>query len=368
LRIGIPDLDRFDIHRGIGRTVTTLVSMWREWGHEVISLSARRSRLPVLRNVLWGLESPVSNLDAMFLGDLHGAELLFFIANEVPTVTMVYDIGGIDCAEDRAEATLLSGPVLQLSLSAASRCARVVSISNFTTQRLQRYGPGLASKLSTVHIGVDRRVFYPRDRRGSRAALRRSGLPLQDDDFVAIYVGAEYARKNLTRLIEAFAMLKARRPHAKLLKVGAAHSPAARAQTKAAMERSGLVPGGDIIFVEDVDDNELAGLYSGSDVFVTASKYEGFGLPLLEAMACGLPCVVSNAGALPEVGGDAALYVDPDDAMGFADLMEEVALSQHDDLVGRALDRAAEFDWQKTSGAILQVLQIAAAHGSVSQL
>jgi glycosyltransferase involved in cell wall biosynthesis len=98
-------------------------------------------------------------------------------------------------------------------------------------------------------------------------------------------------------------------------------------------------------------------LYSGSDVFVTASKYEGFGLPLLEAMACGLPCVVSNAGALPEVGGDAALYVDPEDAVGFADRMEEVAGSEHDHLVERALDRAAQFDWEKTAHGILDVLE-----------
>ena len=359
MRIGIPDLDRFDIHRGIGRTVTTLVSIWRESGHEVISLSSRRSGLPVFRNVLWGLTSPVSNLDAVFLGDLHGAELLFFIAHEVPTVTMVYDIGGIDCAEDRAEATLLSGPALRLSLLAARRSTHLVSISDFTAERLQRYAPELSSKLTTVHIGVDRRVFYPRDRRGSRAALRRSGLPLQDDDFVAIYAGAEYARKNIATLIQAFAMLKARRPQAKLLKVGAAHSAAARAQTKAAIERSALAPGRHIIFVEGLDDNALAELYCGSDVFATASKYEGFGLPLLEAMACGLPCVVSNAGALPEVGGDAALYVDPDDAAGFADRMEEVARSQHDDLVGRALDRAAEFEWEKTAHAILRVLKAA---------
>ena len=360
MRIGIPDLDRFDIHRGIGRTVTTLASIWRKWGHEVISLSPRRSGLPVFRNVLWGLESPVSNLDAMFLGDLRGAELLFFIANEVPTVTMVHDVGGIDCADDRAEATLLSGPALRLSLLAARRSTHLVSVSDFTAERLQRYAPGLASRLSTVHSGVDRAVFYPRDRRGSRAAFRRTGLPLEDADFVAIYAGAEYARKNLARLIEAFAMLKARRPHAKLLKVGAAHSAAARAHTKTASERSGLVPGREIVFVEDVDDNALAELYSGSDVFVTASKYEGFGLPLLEAMACGLPCVVSNAGALPEVGGDAALYVDPDDAMGFADRIEEVARSQQDDLVGRAVARAAEFDWEKTAQAILRVLEAAA--------
>ncbi len=366
MRIGIPDLHRYDAKRGIGRTITTLVSIWRDWGHQVVSLSPRRSRLPVLRNVLWGLVSPVSDLDAMFLGDVRGAELLLFTPRQVPTVTMVYDIGGIDCAEDRAEATLLSTPVLRLSLLAARRSTRLVSISDFTAQRLQRYAPALASRTSTVHCGVDREVFYPRDRLESRAVLRGSGLRLQDDDFVAVYVGAEYARKNLAGLIDAFALFRARCPHAKLLKVGAAHSPTARAQTEAAIERNGLVAGLHIVFVDDPDDDAMVHLYNGSDVFVTASKYEGFGLPLLEAMSCGLPCVVSNAGALREVGGDAALYVDPGDTAGFADRMEQVARSQHDDLGWRAAERSAQFDWKKTCAAILHILQISARRQSIS--
>jgi glycosyltransferase involved in cell wall biosynthesis len=359
MRIGIPDLQRYNPNRGIGRTITTLVATWRQCGHEIIPLSPRRSRLPVLRNILWGLSSPLSNLDAVLLGDLRGSELLLFVANEVPIVTMVYDLGGIDCADDRSETTLLTRPAFRLSLLAARRSTHLVSISDFTAERLLRYAPELASKLSTVHLGVNRAVFHPRDRRESRAAFRSGGLPLHDDDFVAIYAGAEYARKNLTGLIDAFAILKARRPNSKLLKVGAAHQPAARARTRAAVEHSGLVPGRDVVFVEEVDDNGLAGLYAGSDVFVTASKYEGFGLPLLEAMACGLPCVVSNAGALPEVGGDAALYVDPDNAAGFAERMDEVARCQHNDLVERALARAAHFDWATTARDILQILEAA---------
>jgi len=368
LRIGIPDLERYSPHRGIGRTISTLVSIWSEWGHEIVPIPSRTSRLLVLRNLKWGLHGSLRDLDVIFFGDLPGAEALFFLPKDIPSVVMVHDVGVIDCAQDRAEATLLTRPLYRLSLRAACRSMRSVAISDFTRGRLISHSACLAHKTRTVYYGVDHGVFYPRDRSVARSLIRSRGVPVSDQDFIAMYAGAEYARKNLSTLVEAFALLHSRLPSARLLKVGSSHSEKNRLSTLGRMQQLGLAAGRDVIFVDDIDDSILPHFYCGADMYVSTSRYEGFGLPLLEAMSCGLPCVVSNAGALPEVGGDAALYVDPDDAIGFADRMEEVARSQHDDLVGRALARAAEFDWEKTSGAILQVLQIAAAHGSVSQL
>lgn len=357
MRIGIPDLVSYDPRRGIGRMISTLSVTWQQWGHTVVSIPSRTSHLPVLRNLKWGFQGLQPEVDVIFFGDLLGVESLWFLRETTPSVAVIHDIGAVDCAEDRAEASLLTGPRVHLALLAARRATYLIADSGFTRTRLEHYVSGAANRTEVVHLGVDHHVFRPRDRGQARELVRQTGIAVDDTAFVAIYVGAEYRRKNIVGLIDAFTMLKNRIPEAILFKVGAAHNRIARERTMEAIGRNGLAPGRDVIFIEDVDDSFLADLYCCSDVFVSTSRYEGFGLPLLEALACGLPCVVSNAGSLPEVGGNAALYVDPGDSVGFANRIEEVARSQHGHLAAQALARAAEFDWEKTSRAVLQILQ-----------
>ena len=360
MRIGIPDLEKFSPRRGIGRSATRLVSEWTQAGHEVVSLSPRKLSIPVLRNINWGLQSPLSNIDVIFMPNFLGAEILFFVAKSFPSVTVVHDIGGIDCREDISEGTMLTPPFYRLSLMATCRSTQIITVSNFTKNRLTTYYPNLSQKVSTVYNGVDHDIFFPRERIQSRATVSQKGVPITVEDFIVIYVGAEYARKNLSTLIDSFSILKSRIPSAKLLKVGAAHSPASRALTLEKIKQTNLILERDVIFIEEVDDEFLANLYGSADVFVSTSKYEGFGLPLLEAMACGLPAVVSNAGALPEIGSDAVTYVDRDDAITFANGIEKMALSQHSHMVERSVARAANFRWDKTASAILKILATAA--------
>jgi len=363
LRIGIPDLERFNPQRGIGRIATTLASHWAAWGHTVVSLSTSRVRLPVFRNMrLCWARSP-RDVDILFLPDVWEAQLLSFSPSSLPSVVMVHDIGMIDCSEDVAANSVLTRALFRSALHAARRSMWVVADSEFTRSRLLCYAPGLAPKANVIHAGVDHAIFRPGDRLQARAAARAKGVPLSDGDNVAIYVGAEYPRKNLPALISAFARVRSRLPTARLLKVGASHDANARAATLDALQKERLVFGRDVLFVENAEDSFLAELYRAADVFVSASKYEGFGLPLLEAMACGIPAVVSNAGSFPEIGGDAALYVDPDDVDGFAARVEEVLGSDREAFARRAVGRAARFDWQKAARQVLDILQSAAAHG-----
>jgi alpha-1,3-rhamnosyl/mannosyltransferase len=106
-----------------------------------------------------------------------------------------------------------------------------------------------------------------------------------------------------------------------------------------------------------VDEETLACLYSGAAAVVYPSWYEGFGLPVLEAMACGCPVICSNTSSLPEVAGDAAIFVGPEDAEGLAHALDTVlddsALRQS--LVQRGLMRAAEFSWENTAARTLEV-------------
>ena len=123
------------------------------------------------------------------------------------------------------------------------------------------------------------------------------------------------ARKNLETAFEAYALLKSRGVEHRLVVVG---PKAWRTQgIFQRLERLGLAD--HVTFTGFVDDVDLPAIYAGADCFVFPSLYEGFGLPPLEAMACGTPVVVSNSSSLPEVTGDAALAIKPLDAAGFAD-------------------------------------------------
>ena len=113
----------------------------------------------------------------------------------------------------------------------------------------------------------------------------------------------------------------------------------------------------------EVPDSDLPGLYSGALACVYPSLYEGFGLPVLEAMAAGAPVVTSNLSSLPEVGGDAVEYADPRDPASISHAMRRLLVSpERRAVIGAAArERAALFDWGRTAETILQVLQRAAS-------
>jgi len=110
-------------------------------------------------------------------------------------------------------------------------------------------------------------------------------------------------------------------------------------------------------FAGYVHDADLPALYGGADLFVFPSLYEGFGLPPLEAMACGTPVVCSNAASLPEVVGDAAVTVDPYDVDALAEAMQRVLADRdlREDLRARGLARARQFTWERTARETLAV-------------
>jgi glycosyltransferase involved in cell wall biosynthesis len=164
-------------------------------------------------------------------------------------------------------------------------------------------------------------------------------------------VGTVEPRKNLVRLVRAYRQVAPEVPHALVL----AGAPGWRAETlEAELARPGP---GTIVRTGSVSGEDLDVLYRGADVFAYPSLYEGFGLPVVEAMAHGVPTLASNASSFPEVAGDAALLVDPTDvseiAEGLARLLTEAGLA--DDLRQRGLQRAATFTWAATARATLDV-------------
>lgn len=356
MRIGVADLNTLNPQRGIGRAILSMATIWRQHGHEVTPVQLKTSRLPVLRNLKWGLGLGIEAVDVLLFPHFLGFEAVCIQSSPIPTVVIVHDIGGIECQEDLSESTLLTYPMYWLGLTAARRANRVVTISEFTRQRLLRYWRSPSYPVEVVHYGVDHSVFYPRKRTEARRILCQHGINVTDDDLLLTYVGAEYARKNLGTLAKTLAILKARGLPARLIKVGAAHDQRRRAIFLSQIASFDLVVGRDILFTDAVEDDFLAEIYNAADVFVTASTYEGFGLPLLEAMACGLPSVVSNAGSLPEVGGVVSVYVDPYNATMFADRIVAVAEHTASDRRMLSVAQAEGFSMEKSALQLLDVM------------
>lgn len=168
-----------------------------------------------------------------------------------------------------------------------------------------------------------------------------------------LFVGSQTPRKNLGRCLEAFARL--RRRFADVLFVVAGPAPRKHSPVERLASRLEIAAG--VRVVGPVADDELVMLYNGAALFVFPSLYEGFGLPPLEAMACGAPVVCSNAASLPETAGEAALTVPPDDVAALTRAMEMVLTDRSlaADLRRRGPEHAARFSWERTAVETLTV-------------
>lgn len=239
------------------------------------------------------------------------------------------------------------GPLLGPS---ARRAARVIAVSETSKRDIVRLLGVAAEKVSVIYEAAGP-AFSPRPASRVRRVLERYGL---DHPYI-LFVGTIEPRKNLLRLVRAFAQLRAEGRRERLVLVGAlgwAYAP-----LFAEIERLGL--GDSISHLGFVGDDDLVALYNGAAVFVFPSLYEGFGLPPLEAMACGTPVVTSSTSACAEVATGGALLVDPTDETAIATAIRQVltdpALAA--DLRRRGSARAAEFSWQRAAEQTLAVYE-----------
>ena len=236
------------------------------------------------------------------------------------------------------------------------RANRVIAVSEYVRGELLRFGCE-ASRLDVVHNGVDLDAYRPRERAECTPVLRRYGVP--GGRSVVLFVGTEHPRKNLPILLRAFARI-ARTRSAVLLKVGSARHPQ-REQLESLAATLGIADR--VSFVNRVAEADLPLLYGASDVLVLASSNEGFGLPPLEAMACGTAVVVSHATSLPEVVGDAGVYVDPGSEEELADAIARVLEDGQlrEDLRARGRARALNFSWDRTVAGVVRTYERALA-------
>jgi len=240
----------------------------------------------------------------------------------------------------------------------ARKAARILALSEYSRgDIIETYGIEPDRVLVTPAAAAGH--FAPVTDALELARVRRNyGI---EDEYI-LSVGSIQPRKNLARLISAYASLRRLRPQAKLPQLVLVGKKAwLFDETLRAAAEHGLTSV--IIFTGYVPEADLPALYSGARCFIYPSYFEGFGLPVLEAMQCGTPVIAGNRTSLPEVVGDAGLLVDPFDeqalALAMAGVIENSDLAA--ELCFKGLKRARDFSWRKTAQMTLDVYEQAVA-------
>jgi glycosyltransferase involved in cell wall biosynthesis len=310
-----------------------------------------RRRLENAEKVLW--EQAVLPLAAW----RQGVDLLYAPYFSLPlfagarTVVTVHDVIPLALPEYAPSRALRA--YFRLVGAAVRKADRVVTDSHHAAGDIERLLGVPAERICVIYLGVDRRYTLPPDPAHLDAVRARLNLP---ERFI-LYVGGVDPRKNLTTLLRARRLVRERRQTALPLVIVAPLAgpdlPQWRAVNPRLVAAAEGVEGG-VIFLDWVSDAEKAALYALATAFVYPSRYEGFGLPILEAMAAGTPVVASRASSLPEVAGDAALLLDPDDAAAWADALVRIGEDEalRADLVARGAAQARRFTWDATAAAL----------------
>jgi glycosyltransferase involved in cell wall biosynthesis len=222
----------------------------------------------------------------------------------------------------------------------------IICISENTKQDIIGYLGVKAKSIYVIYGGLDRQRFYPRE---NGTVQKQYGLTNY-----LLYVGDLRPYKNLERSLEAFARLNLSKFK---FVIGGKKDPRFYARVEKKIDE--LLLKDRVVFLDYVPQRNLPHLYSEAAAFVFPSLYEGFGLPPLEAMACGCPVVASNAASLPEVCGDAAYYVDPCNVENIAEGMYKVLMNKtlRRDLREKGLERAKFFSWDKAAKEHLKVFE-----------
>jgi glycosyltransferase involved in cell wall biosynthesis len=234
------------------------------------------------------------------------------------------------------------------------RAAAIITVSEHSKRDILRAFGVPEERVFVTYEATDER-FHPLDEDGQAAAVNaKYGLP---ERFV-LYVGSAERRKNLEILVRAWARVAARMREREIRLVIVARFPPPDPlypDVPALARELGL--GRDVLFVPQIREEDKPDLYRASLVFCFPSTYEGFGFPALEAMACGIPVIASNATSIPEVVGDSACLLEPYDTAAWADALLTLAdsPSQRESMRQRGLERAARFSWRCTAEQTVEV-------------
>jgi len=264
-----------------------------------------------------------------------------------PSVVTIYDLLGLHLPQTLSRQGRL---FYRVAMGLAVRTShRIITISRNAQEAITRAYNIPPTRISVTPLAADAR-FCPQTEAAVVVVRATYGLPAR----YLLYVGANKPHKNLERLVQAWARVTPQQPAVLLL---AGHYdpryPQVQQMAAAPALRDRLMR------IQNVAEADLPALYAGATAFVFPSFYEGFGLPPLEAMACGVPVICAHAGSLPEVVGDAAVVFDPYAVDELAAVIQRVldAPALRADLRERGLQRAQAFSWEQTARQTLAVYE-----------
>lgn len=313
---------------------------------QVDGLALAHSRLQTskpMQRILWEQAALPGLVRQHRLDLLHGAVNVTPLLSLCPTVVTIHDLSFMRYPQAFPAPQRM---YLQSQVRRSARHARrVIAVSQATKEDVVALFGVPPERITVIYNGVDD-MFSPATPEEIDAFRRQRGLPQR---FV-LHLGTLEPRKNLARLVEAFAQARQQLAASDDLKLVLAGGKGwGYDDIFAAVERLGLQK--QVLFPGYVPDADLPWFYRAATVFAYPSLLEGFGLPVVEAMACGTPVITSAVSSLPEVAGDAALLVDPLSADALADALVRVL---HDSTLAgemrrRGLLQASRFSWQRTA-------------------
>jgi glycosyltransferase involved in cell wall biosynthesis len=242
-----------------------------------------------------------------------------------------------------------------LYLRSAAAC---IAVSNTVKADLVRCAAAEPGKVFPIYNGIDPELFRPVK---DLARLSRLREKYQLPDHFILWAGQIESRKNVARLLQAFAQIMHEIPHSLVIAGERRRSSAHELHN---IEELGLA--GRVHFPGWISQTDLPAIYCLADVFAFPSLYEGFGIPLIEAMACGCPIVAANTGTPPEILNGAGYLVDPlnvnDIASGIRTVLSEAGLRQG--MIAKGIEQAKGFSWDQTARQLLAVLEQAGGRGA----
>jgi glycosyltransferase involved in cell wall biosynthesis len=267
-----------------------------------------------------------------------------------PSVVIIYDTAYLDFPEV-IETWHFKWYLERAVPRALKRASRVVVISESTRQSLVKHYGVSPEKITVVVPAVEHTQFKP----AAAAEIQKIRHKYQTGDNYILFLGTLEPRKNMARVIAAYLALPLKvRSQYKLVLAGArGWKDTELLEAADKLEASELVMTG---FIEEAD---LATLYSGAAVFVYPSLYEGWGMPVLEAMACGTPVITANNSSLPEAGGTAAVYIDAQATEQLTQALSDVLLSptRRSQMSQEGLKHAANFTWEASAARLHKVFE-----------
>ena len=327
------DLPLFDFAKDAA-TLVPVAETWRPavkniaWHHAVLPSLLRQHRIDVLHTPSYRRMT------------VHGAPA---------HVATIHDLAPFHVRGKYDLARMFYGRVVVRAL--ARRQTEIIAVSHNTAQDIERFFQVPVAQQTVVLNGLDHRQFQPTEPDSN--VRSRHGL---DQPFFLYVSRLEHPAKNHVRLIEAFHQFKASTPSPWQLVLGGSDWHGAE-HIHAAAQASAFAK--DIRFLGFVADSELPSLYRAAGAMVYPSLFEGFGLPPVEAMACGCPVISSTRGALQEVVADAADIVDPDNAADIAAALSRLATDDghRQRLMERGLHNAQRFDWNRNARQVLETYE-----------